>query len=250
VVTNPTSVVSISPATQPLAGGSTVRVTGSSFTGTTRVTVTPQVPADYTADGSGVFPELVAGFTVVDDGTIDVTPPASLAGTNVVKLYTPGGTVATTLTYALATHSPTDFEQQVLDQVNLRRSSSQTCNGKAMPAVSAIAWDGQLADITLAHAKDLAARQGAGYNGLSHTTYGLKEWYQRFLLAGITSGVGEDLAVKSGSPSASELVALWMSSTSGHCESVMGAGWTKAGVGVANGPFKGYAAVYANLDLR
>lgn len=246
----PATVSSLSLTTQPLSGGSTVRITGSHFTGTTRVTMTPQVRADYTTDGSGVFPELVAAVTVIDDGTMDVTPPASVAGTNLVKIYTPTFTVATTLTYALGAHSASDFEKQVLDQLNLRRSSIQTCRGTSMPAVGPLSWDTALADISLAHARDLAARQGAGYSGLSHYTYGLKQWYQRFLLAGITSGFGEDLALSPETYSASKVVQQWMDSTDGHCESVMSGGWTKAGIGVARGVWKDQDSIWTNLDLR
>ena len=246
----PSSLISLSPATSPLSGGTTVTVTGSGLGGTTKVTVTPQVRADYTADGSGAFPELTAGFAVSSDSQLQITTPASLAGNNLVKIYTGGGTLSATLTYARTVHTPSTFEQQVLDEVNLRRSSTQTCRGTSMPAVGALTWDGEYADLTLSHARDLAARQGAGYSGLSHTTYGLKEWYHRILLAGYSGGFSEDLALSPAGYSASQVVQQWMSSTSGHCESVMDGDWTKAGIGVASGLWGSQSSIFTNLDLR
>lgn len=246
----PASLTSVSPAVEPLSGGIDLAITGTQLTGTTRVTVTPQVRPAHTADGSGVFPELTAAFSVTSDTEIKVTPPASLGGTNLVKVYTPAATLTTTVTYAKAARSPSTFEQQVLDQVNLRRSSTQTCRGKSMPAVGALTWDGEYADLTLSHAKDLAARQGLGYNGLSHTTYGVKEWYHRFFLAGYDGGFGEDLALSPTSSSASQVVQQWMNSTDGHCESVMDGDWTKAGVGVASGLRGSQSSIFSNLDLR
>ncbi|HEY3339898.1 MAG TPA: CAP domain-containing protein [Propionicimonas sp.] len=246
----PAALTSVNPAVEPLSGGAGVTVTGAHFTGTTKVTVTPQVPTSYTAKGDGVFPELTAGFTVTSDTELRVTPPASLAGTNLVKVYTPTTTATTTIAYTASTRAASAFEKQVLDQVNLRRGSVQTCNGKPMPAVRSLTWDGVYADLALSHAKDLAARQGAGYSGLSHTTYGLKDWSQRFSLAGYTSGASEDLALSPVGYSASQVVQQWMNSTSGHCESVMDGHWSRAGIGAATGLWGSQSSLFTNLDLR
>jgi uncharacterized protein YkwD len=246
----PSSLLTLSPATSPLSGGTTVTVTGEGLSGTTKVTVTPQVRADYTADGSGAFAELTAGFTTSGDALLKITTPASLAGQNLVKIYTAGGTLTSTLTYTRTARAPSSFEQQVLDQVNLRRSSTQTCRSKPMPAVGTLTWDGEYADLALAHAKDLVARQGAGYTGLDHRTYGLKDWFDRFLLAGYSGGFSEDLALSPAGYSASDVVQQWMNSTSGHCESVMDGDWTKAGIGVASGLWGSQPSIFTNLDLR
>ncbi len=242
--------VAVNPVAEPLSGGRNVTIVGSGFTGTTKVTVTPQVPAAHIADGTGALPELLATFSVTDDNTIEVTPPASLGGTNLVRIYTPTKTVVTKLTYARTSRKASTFEKAVLDQVNLRRAKSQTCNGKSMPAVRSVAWDGELSDLALSHARDLAARQDV-YKGLDHVTYGLKEFIHRFVAAGFTTGgLGEDLALSPVDSSATQVVAQWMSSKSGHCESVMGKSWVKAGVGVASGDWNGQASIFTNLDLR
>lgn len=244
------TLTSIKPAAVPLSGGVELTVTGTHLTGVTKVTVTPKVPASYRAKGDGAFPARTAGFTVMSNTRIRVTPPASLAGTNVVKIYTPTGTVTTNITYAKTKRKTSTFEKQILDQVNARRSTVQKCNGKSMPAAKALTWDGVYADLAYSHAKDLAARQGAGYKGLSHTTYGLNDWFQRFSLAGYPKGVSEDLALSPAHFSAAQVVQQWMNSTSGHCESVMSRNWTKAGVGVARGLWDKQSSIFTNLDLR
>ncbi len=244
------SLTSVSTAVEPLSGGVVLTVTGTHLTGTSKVTVTPRVARSYTSKGDGVFPALKASFTVTSDKALRVTPPASLAGTNVVTVYTPTQTVTTTITYAKATRTASTFEKQVLEQLNVRRSTTQTCRGKSMRAVGALTWDGAFADLALSHAKDLAARQGAGYDGLSHTTYGLKTWSERFVIAGYSSGFSEDLALSPAGFSASQVVQQWMTSTSGHCESVMDGRWTKAGVGVASGLWGKQSSIFTNLDLH
>ncbi|HSK33296.1 MAG TPA: CAP domain-containing protein [Propionicimonas sp.] len=238
-----------SPA-EPLAGGKPVRLVVDGVTGATRVTVTPRVPADYVNTGVGLS-ELPATFTVINDNTIDITPPASLGGTNLVKVYTPSGTVETSLLFGRTSRVGSSFEKAVLDQVNLRRSKTQTCRGTRMPAVGKLAWDGQLSDLALSHARDLAARQGSAYEGLDHVTHGLKAFYHRFYAAGYTSGgSSENLALSPQGYSASQVVTQWMKSTSGHCESVMSKSWKKAGIGVASGRWGSQPSIFTNLDLR
>ena len=238
-----------SPA-EPLAGGKKVRLVVAGVTGATRVTVTPRVPADYIDTAVGLA-ELPAAFTVIDDTTIDVTPPASLGGSNLVKIYTPSGTVETSLLYGRTSRSGSAFEKAVFDQVNLRRSKKQTCSGKSMPAVGKVSWDGQLSDLALSHANDLATRQGLVYDGLDHVTHGLKAFHHRFYAAGYTTGgSSENLAVSPKSYSASLVVTQWMKSTSGHCESVMNKNWKKAGLGVSRGTWKSQDSIFSNLDFR
>jgi IPT/TIG domain len=69
-------VTAISPTGGPTAGGTTVTVTGSGFTGATKV----------------AFGTLAGKFlTVVNDHTITVTSPAEAAGTVAVRVTTPNG---------------------------------------------------------------------------------------------------------------------------------------------------------------
>lgn len=248
-----TRIAGISPASGPLAGGTTVTISGTGLSGTTKVTFTPQVSAAQTSDGSGILPELPGTVTVVDDSTLRVTTPASLGGANTVKVYAPTATLVTTFAYATASRLPSTFEQQVLGELNARRATSQTCNGKAMPAVGPLGWAGGLSDLALSHSRDLAARQDV-YRGLSHVTYGTRDFTVRFHRAGVTGGFGEILALSPENYSASQVVDQWMTSTTGHCESVMNKGWTKAGVGVAPGVWQtSYGpqrSTFSNVDFQ
>ena len=64
----------------PTAGGSTVRLTGAHLS---------------TSDTQVFFGATAATDTVIDDNTIDITPPASLGGSNLVTIQTPSGAVET-----------------------------------------------------------------------------------------------------------------------------------------------------------
>lgn len=121
-----------------------------------------------------------------------------------------------------------------------------------MPAVGPLGRDPELADLARSHARDLAARFDSAYGGvLAHETFGLKSFASRFELAGYGSGgYGENLAMTPAGFSAADVVSLWMGSASGHCESVMNPGWTKAGLGVAAGTGSRAYHVFTNLDLR
>ena len=87
------TVASVSPSNGPAAGGTTVTITGSGFTGATAVT----------------FGSTTASFSFVNDSTITATSPAG-SGVVDVTVITPGGTSATSpsdqFTYA-ATPAPT-----------------------------------------------------------------------------------------------------------------------------------------------
>ncbi len=72
------TVTKIAPISGPAAGGTTVTITGSGFTGASKV----------------LFGTAVASFTVVSDTQITVTSPAG-SGTVHVTVTTPGGTSAT-----------------------------------------------------------------------------------------------------------------------------------------------------------
>jgi len=85
---------SISPATGPMTGATSVTITGSGFTGATSVTI----------GGAAA-----TGVTVVSDTSITATTPAGTAGTANVVIITPGGSVTGTgvFTYSETTSIPT-----------------------------------------------------------------------------------------------------------------------------------------------
>jgi hypothetical protein len=74
------TITGISPTSGPTAGGTTVTITGSGFTGTTKVRF-----------GS----VLATSFTVVSDGQVTAVSPAHAAGAQNVVVVAPGGTSTT-----------------------------------------------------------------------------------------------------------------------------------------------------------
>ena len=75
----PPAVTAISPTSGPTAGGTTVTITGTGFTGATKV----------------LFGAVAAtSFTVVSDTQITAVSPAQAAGTHSIYVTTPGGTSA------------------------------------------------------------------------------------------------------------------------------------------------------------
>ncbi len=73
------AITGLSPSTGLTTGGNTITITGSAFTGATKV---------------AFGPVSATGFTVVDDTTITAQVPAQVAGTNNVTVTGPGGTSA------------------------------------------------------------------------------------------------------------------------------------------------------------
>jgi uncharacterized protein YkwD len=246
----------LSPASGALSGGTTVTIRGTRLGNATKVTFTPEVTADQTRDGTGVLPEVPGSTRVVDDSTLEVITPPSLGGTNLVRVYTPGATLTGTYTYATSARRPSTLEQQVLDEINARRAVPQTCHQgedtSLMPAVPPVVWDESLADLALAHSRDLAARQDV-YQGLSHVTYGTAGVQVRFHRAAVQGGYGEILALSPQRATAASVVDQWMRSATGHCQSVMSASWTRAGAGVTTGVRHTSAgtqtSIFSNMDF-
>ena len=83
-VTPAPTLATVDPTSGTTAGGTTVTITGTNFTGTTAVTF-GGVPA--------------ASFTVVNATTITAVTPAHAAGTFDIAVATPGGTATTAYTY-------------------------------------------------------------------------------------------------------------------------------------------------------
>lgn len=240
-------------ASSSLSAGGTTTITGTGAGAATGVTFTPQADAGDLAAGFTALPAIPATFVAVAADTVKVTVPPGLGGSTLVTVATPTGDLTATFVYKRTWRSPTSFENAVLAQLNKRRAHRRTCDGKSMPAVAPLTWDGGLSDLALSHSRDLAARQDV-YQGLSHVTYGTSDVSVRFRRAGVTGGFGEILALSPESYSASQVVGQWIASTTGHCESVMNKGWTKAGVGVAPGVWQTtygpQRSIFSNVDFQ
>jgi hypothetical protein len=96
-VTPPPTLTLLNPSSGPTAGGNSVILTGTNFTGATDVQVGT---SDLTLCGSG------SCFTIDSDTQITVTMPANVPGNVNVNVTTPGGTT-TSLTYIYVAPAPT-----------------------------------------------------------------------------------------------------------------------------------------------
>ncbi len=125
-------------------------------------------------------------------------------------------------------YTPTDFELS-LQAVNQARSEARTCSNQGTSttynAASNLRWNGLLGEV---------ARQRAEYiqqtGQLSHTegssTYAVAV---RSQLNGYSyQEIRENLA--QGLGSAEEAVSAWLSSTTGHCDSIMAPNLTEMGM--------------------
>lgn len=117
----------------------------------------------------------------------------------------------------------TGISQEFLTVINATRTTTQTCNGITMPAVSAVNWNDKLALAALRHSADMASHGMMDHKGTDNSTY-----ITRVTDAGYAySNLGENIAW--GYPSVTSVIAGWMSSTKGHCEAIMNANFTEIG---------------------
>mgnify|MGYP002633666805 CR=1 FL=1 len=118
-------------------------------------------------------------------------------------------------------------EDQMLDEVNARRAAGATCNGVALPAVPDLTSNALLRCAARRHAVDLGSRDYFDHVSPEGTAPA-----DRVDDAGYDwSRVAENLAA--GMSSASVAVEGLIQSTTGHCENIMDADVTEAGMGSA-----------------
>lgn len=108
-----------------------------------------------------------------------------------------------------------NFQSEMLAMVNALRSSGAVCNGVSYPAVGALLWNSQLQQAATAHSTDMSTADFFSHTGSDGGTL-----RQRLVAAGYNySSAGENIAA--GYTSVAQVVAGWMSSTTGHCENIM-----------------------------
>ncbi len=211
------TVSSVSPSVGASSGSTEVTISGTNLSRASRVT----------------FGGLRATrIVVISDTQLVATTPAHVAGTVRVQVSTPGGSSAdrsaSRFTYRAASHEATAIEAEVLTLTNQARSVARTCGGRLYPAVAPLAWDPALADLALAHSRDMAAR-----DYFSHTNPDGQGLAKRMALAGYQfSAAGENIAA--GYPTAAEVVAGWLASP-GHCANLMSASYKVVGIGFDSG---------------
>lgn len=117
-----------------------------------------------------------------------------------------------------------NFQTEMLAIVNALRSSGAVCNGVSYPAVGALVWNSQLQLAATAHSTDMSTTDFFSHTGSDGGTL-----RQRLVAAGYNySSAGENIAA--GYTSVTQVVAGWMSSTTGHCENIMNSSHRDMGV--------------------
>jgi uncharacterized protein YkwD len=117
------------------------------------------------------------------------------------------------------------LEQQILEQLNVFRSQSQTCGGTSYPAVPPLTMNAELRLAARLHSQDMADQNFFDHDSLDGRTF-----MDRINDAGFTGGCpcGENIAA--GSSTASATMTQWINSP-GHCSNMMGSGYTTVGIG-------------------
>lgn len=112
----------------------------------------------------------------------------------------------------------------LLKRVNDIRAAGCTCGSTAMPPVSPITWNDQLATAAYAHSVDMDQK-----NYFSHTGSDGSNAGQRITAAGYSwKSYGENIA--KGPLTEDAVINGWLSSE-GHCKNIMSAGAREMGVG-------------------
>lgn len=224
----PPTVTAVSPVSGPLAGGDTLTITGTNLKGAT---------VTFRGDTTSARPTIAAQVNSSTATSITLTVPAGLGGKSVVTVTTAAGSATGSYTYITADRQLGSFEQQVIDEVNARRTASggQVCGTTTYPAVPALPVNPKLNDVAQSHANDLGYRWATDYRSdLSHTTAGTTGSNIRFSAAGFKNPVKENTSVRYSSVTASELVNYWMASPS-HCSTIMTPEAISIGVGTWTG---------------
>ena len=139
-MTSGPTLTSISPASGSTAGGTSVTISGTGFTGATAVT----------------FGGTAATFTVKSATQITATTPAHAAGTVNVVVTTPGGTATGTNKYTYVTSGPT------LTSISPASGStaggtSVTISGTGFTGATAVTFGGTAATFTVKSATQITA---------------------------------------------------------------------------------------------
>jgi uncharacterized protein YkwD len=124
-----------------------------------------------------------------------------------------------------STSNTTDSSQQLMLQlVNASRAKGCTCGTTVMPPVNPLIWNNILAQVALAHSKDMNDNNYFSHTGLDGSSPG-----DRITAAGyIWTSYGENIA--EGYPDEQSVMSAWLQSE-GHCMNIMDAGFKEMGFG-------------------
>ncbi len=112
----------------------------------------------------------------------------------------------------------------MLQLVNAVRAKGCTCGTTVMPPVKVLVWNDTLAQVALAHSKDMNTNNYFSHTGLDNSSPG-----DRITKAGyIWSSYGENIAL--GYPDEQSVMNAWLQSE-GHCMNIMDPSFKEMGAG-------------------
>ncbi len=116
-----------------------------------------------------------------------------------------------------------EYDKQMLTQVNAARSEPRDCGNDSYPATAALSWHCTLEDVAYAHSRDMGDNNFFSHTGSDGLTVG-----DRVRNAGYDwSAVGENIAA--GQQTIDTVMAAWLDSP-GHCANIMGTLYTEFGM--------------------
>jgi uncharacterized protein YkwD len=144
---------------------------------------------------------------------------------------TPGATTATTPPAQSPSATDNDitcgiagFQGDLLNRINILRTSGAVCGGVGYPAARGLVWDGQLQNAATAHATDMATNNFFAHQSATNGST-LRD---RVPAAGYNyQSAGENIAA--GQTSVAQVMADWTNSPS-HCANMMKATFRDIGV--------------------
>ena len=106
------------------------------------------------------------------------------------------------------------YQQAVLNAINVIRHQPQQCGKIAYSATHSLKWNNQLQMSSTAHAQDISQRQI-----LSHVGRGGENLRFRIKKTGYKGGGGENLAT--GQTNLKQVLENWLALSPGHCDNLM-----------------------------
>jgi uncharacterized protein YkwD len=136
-----------------------------------------------------------------------------------------------------------EYDKQMLTQVNTARSQPRNCGSEYYPATAALSWHCTLEDVAYAHSRDMG-----DYNFFSHTGSDGLTVGDRVSNAGYNwSAVGENIAA--GQQTIDTVMAAWLDSP-GHCANIMRPLYTEFGMASYSAAGSDYRIYWTQVFAR
>jgi uncharacterized protein YkwD len=136
-----------------------------------------------------------------------------------------------------------EYDKQMLTQVNTARSQPRNCGSEYYPATAALNWHCTLEDVAYAHSRDMG-----DYNFFSHTGSDGLTVGDRVSNAGYNwSAVGENIAA--GQQTIDTVMAAWLDSP-GHCANIMRPLYTEFGMASYSAAGSDYRIYWTQVFAR